>query len=50
MKKMIGIIMLTKIMLFISISILGANVTVEEFKNKLAVIEWNTYDTFEGEI
>ncbi len=50
MKRMIGIIVLTMIMLFISISILGANVTVEEFKNKLSEIEWNTYDTFEGNI
>ncbi len=50
MKKMIGIIVLTIMMLFISISILGANVTVEEFKNKLSTIKRNKIETMECEI
>ncbi len=50
MKKKISIIILIVIILFISINILGSNVTVEEFKNRLAEIKWNTYDTFEGNI
>ncbi len=50
MKKMIGIIVLTIMMLFISINILGANVTVEEFKNKLATIKRNKIETMECNI
>ncbi len=50
MKRMIGIIVLTMIMLFISINILGSNVTVEEFKNKLSTIKRSKIETMECEI
>ncbi len=50
MKKKISIIVLTTIILFISINILGSNVTVEEFKNKLSTIKREKIETMECEI
>ncbi|MCK4524773.1 hypothetical protein KAU15_07585 [candidate division WOR-3 bacterium] len=50
MKKKISIIILIVIMLFISINILGSNVTVEEFKNKLSTMKRNKIETMECNI